>query len=93
MFNKVLNTLPDWLFKTIEIQKRFTNFNTTINLAIFKTRISADADTDSTDATDLADLADSTDSADLADSADSTDLADLAESTDSAYSADSLGYL
>ena len=86
MFNKVLNTLPDWLFKTIEIQKRFRNFNTTINLAIFKTRISADA-------TDLADLADSTDSADLADSADSTDLADLAESTDSAYSADSLGYL
>ena len=63
MFNKVLNTLPDWLFKTIEIKKRFTNFNTTINLAIFKTRISADADTDSADSTDLADLAESTDSA------------------------------
>ena len=31
IFDMVLNTPPDSLFKSIEIQKRFANFNTTRN--------------------------------------------------------------
>ena len=64
-------------------------FNLTFPFGYLSNADSADANTDSRDATDLADSADSTDSADLADSTESADLADSTDSADSADSTDS----